>query len=101
MELELLEGQLSTLTLQPTIFEGIQGPQELDLELHQIREVVKEGTNTEFSLSTDGVLNCRGRLCIPNDEELRNQILTEAHATPYSVHSDAMKMYKNLKKDFW
>ena len=29
MELELIEGQVSTLTLQPTIFEGIKGAQEL------------------------------------------------------------------------
>ena len=98
LDMELIEGQLLALTLQLTIFEGIQGVQELDPELHQIREAVKEGTNTEFSLSMDGVLNFKGRLCIPNDEELRNQILTEAHATPYSVYPGAIKMYKDLKE---
>ena len=36
-----------------------------------------------------------------NDEELRTQILTEAHATPYSVHPGAKKMYKDLKESFW
>ena len=34
LKLELIVGQLLTLTLQPTIFEGIQGAQELDPELH-------------------------------------------------------------------
>ena len=44
--MELIEGQLSALTLQLTVFEVIQGAQELDPELHQIREAVKDGTNT-------------------------------------------------------
>ena len=100
-EMELIEGQLLALTLQPTIFEGIQGAQELDPELHWIRQAVKEGTNAEFSLSTDGVLNFKGRLCIPNNEELWNHILSEAHTTPYSVHLGATKMYKDLKEGFW
>ena len=101
MEIELIKGQLSMLTLQLTIFEGIQGAQELDPELHRIREGVNEGSNSEFCLSSDGVLNFNGRLCVPNDEELQNQILTEAHATPYSVHPCATKMCKDLKDGFW
>ena len=55
----------------------------------------------EFSISSDGILNLKGRLCIPNDEKLWNQLLTEAHTTPYSVHPGATKMYKDMKKDFW
>ncbi|KAL5549711.1 hypothetical protein UlMin_004942 [Ulmus minor] len=47
----------------------------------------------------DGQLS--GRICIPNDEELRNQLLTEAYTTPYSVHLGATKMYKDMKKSFW
>ncbi|KAL5558514.1 hypothetical protein UlMin_034725 [Ulmus minor] len=52
-------------------------------------------------MSTDGVLSLKGRICIPEDEELRNQLLTEAHTTPYSVHPGATKMYKDMKKAFW
>ncbi|KAL5556669.1 hypothetical protein UlMin_038905 [Ulmus minor] len=101
LELEFIGGQLSALTLQPTIMEGMRGAQELDPTLFQIREAVENGTNTEFSISTDGVLSLKGRICIPEDEELRNQLLTEAHATPYSVHPGATKMYKDMKKAFW
>ncbi|KAL5567449.1 hypothetical protein UlMin_024084 [Ulmus minor] len=42
--------------------------------------------NSEFGLSPDGILHFKGRLCVPNDSEMRNQILSEAHSTPYSVH---------------
>ena len=73
----------------------------MDPELNRIREAVKNGTNAEFSLSPDGVLNLKGRICIPNDEELRKQLLEEAHTTPYSVHPGATKMYKDMKEGFW
>ncbi|KAL5546737.1 hypothetical protein UlMin_006424 [Ulmus minor] len=88
-----------TLTL-PTEDENF-GTQELDPELNRIREAVKNGTNTEFSLSSDGVLNLKGRICIPNDEELRNPLLEEAHTTSYSVHPSATKIYKDMKEGFW
>ena len=101
LELELIVGRVSALTLQPTIYESIQGAQELDPELYRIREEVKKGSNSEFSLTTDGVLNLRGRLCVPNDDDIRTQLLTEAHATPYSCHPGATKMYKDLKESFW
>ena len=87
--------------LKPTIYEGIQGAQELDLELYRIREEVKKGSNSEFSLTSDRVLNHKGRLSILNDNDLRTQLLTEAHTTPYSCHPGPMKMYKDMKECFW
>lgn len=62
---------------------------------------MKNKSNIEFNLTPDGVLNFKGRLCVPNDEELQTQILTEAYTTPYSVHPGATKMYKYLKESFW
>ena len=72
MDLELIVGQVLVLTLQPTILEGIEGAQELDHVLHRIWEDMKEGSNTKFSLTSDRVLNFKGRLCFPNDKELRS-----------------------------
>ena len=101
LDLEFITGQVSALTLQPTIFDGIKGSQELDPTLVRLKEEVREGRNTEFQLSSDGILQFKGRLCIPKDPELRNQIMSEAHSTPYSVHPGATKMYKDLKEHFW
>ncbi|KAL5538128.1 hypothetical protein UlMin_046157 [Ulmus minor] len=41
----------------------IKGAQELDSELLRLRKDVKEGRNPEFSLSSDGILHHKGRLC--------------------------------------
>ncbi|KAL5579187.1 hypothetical protein UlMin_011629 [Ulmus minor] len=101
LEMEVIVGQLSTLTLQPMVFDGIKGAQELDPRLLKWKEQVLEGKNVEFSVTTDGILHYRGRLCIPDDAELKEQLLSEAHATPYSVHPGATKMYQDMKKRFW
>ena len=93
LDMEVFSGQLSTLTLQPTIFDGIKGTQELDPQLLKLKEQVLEGKNVEFSVSTDRILHFKGRLCIPNDAQLKEQLLSKAHTTPYSVHPDATKMY--------
>ena len=81
------------LTLQPTIFDGMKGAQELDPILVRIKEVL-EGRNTAFSLSQDGILKFNGRLCVPNDEELRKQILSEAYGIPYSIIQEEQRCIK-------
>ena len=98
---EILVGKLSTLTLQPTILDGIKGGQELDPSLFKIKKEVLEGKRTDFEVSVDEVLGFKGRLCVPTYEELKQQIMHEAHNTPYSVHPGTTKMYQDLKGLFW
>ncbi|KAL5573072.1 hypothetical protein UlMin_022669 [Ulmus minor] len=74
---------------------------QLDPSIVKLKELVQEKKKVEFSMSPDGVLHCKGRLCIPDDDELKEQIISEAHTTPYSVHPDATKMYKDLREQFW
>ena len=38
---------------------------------------------------------------MPQDADLRQKILQEAHATPYSIHPRASKMYKDLRQYYW
>ena len=48
----------------------------------------------------EGVLYFRDRLCVPKIEDLRNEIMTEAHGPKYSMHPRSTKMYHNLKNRF-
>ena len=41
------------------------------------------------------------RLCVPNNVELKEKILKEAHDTPLSIHPGGTKMYQDLKRVFW
>ena len=48
----------------------------------------------------DGVLRYQGRLCVPNVDGLRNQILEEAHGSRYSIHLGSTMMNHDLRKVF-
>ena len=49
----------------------------------------------------DGALRYGNRLFVPNDEELKKEILSEAHHSPYSIHPGSTKMFRDLSKHYW
>jgi len=62
--------------------------------------LLNEGAELDFSKGEDGILRFKGRICVPNNEELRRAILEEAHKGSISIHPGATKMYQDLKKMF-
>lgn len=52
-------------------------------------------------IKSDGSLWYGKRLCVPSDVELKQELMREAHETPYSIHPGSTKMYKDLKEQFW
>jgi len=55
-----------------------------------------EGSKYQFA--ANGTILVHGRVCVLNDEELRREILSEAHASMFSIHPGATKMYRDLKE---
>jgi len=55
----------------------------------------------DFIIGGDGVLRFRGRVCIPEDLELKGMILEEGHKSHFSMHPSMTKMYHDLKEYFW
>ena len=41
------------------------------------------------------------RVYVPNKEELRREILEEAHYSAYAMHPGSTKMYQDLKDNYW
>ena len=99
LELEIISGQLPTLTLQPTILDGIKGSQESNLLLLKLKERVQEGRNAKFNISSNIILYFNGKLCILEDTQLKEKILFEACVTPYLIHPSVTKMYNDLKSN--
>ncbi|WMV58814.1 hypothetical protein MTR67_052199 [Solanum verrucosum] len=54
-----------------------------------------------FSQGGYAVLRYQGRLCVPNVDDLREQILREAHSSWYSIYPRATKMYRDLREVYW
>ncbi|KAL0349962.1 UNVERIFIED_CONTAM: Transposon Ty3-G Gag-Pol polyprotein [Sesamum radiatum] len=48
-------------------------------------------------MQDDGMLLNGKRVCVPNVEELRTEIMHEAHYAPYAMHPSSTKMYRDLR----
>jgi hypothetical protein len=48
-----------------------------------------------------GVLWYKGKICVPNDKELKDMLLREAHESTYSIHPGGNKMYLSHKATYW
>ena len=59
------------------------------------------GTAKDYTVSETGLLQYQGRICVPEDEGIRREILDETHTTPYSLHPGTTKMYQDLRTLYW
>lgn len=53
--------------------------QHLDPLLTELKELVLNKLNESFSRGGDDLLRYKGRLCIPDVDDLRRKLLEEAH----------------------
>ncbi|KAK8985773.1 hypothetical protein V6N11_021626 [Hibiscus sabdariffa] len=49
----------------------------------------------------DGLLYFKNRMCVPNNEVLRKEMLDEAHQSSFSIHPGSVKVYKDFKPLYW
>ena len=54
--------------------------------------------DSDFKVDDQGVLRFEGRICIPDNDEMKKMILEESHRSSLSIHPEATKMYHDLKK---
>nr|GFD37366.1 putative reverse transcriptase domain-containing protein [Tanacetum cinerariifolium] len=61
----------------------------------------KSGMIAGIKVEEEIIRDLDTRLVVPNNASLREALLTEAHSSPFSVHSGSTKMYHDLKQYFW
>ncbi|XP_017628975.1 uncharacterized protein LOC108471948 [Gossypium arboreum] len=92
---------LAELQVKLTWIKQIQDKQLVDETLGLRFCQIKSGTTSNFGLNSDGVLCFQGRICVPNDSDLRQSILREVHSSPYAMHLGGNKMYRDLSELYW
>ena len=92
---------LGKLTIEPTHVSKIKEPQQSDGELWAIQQKILDDSESDFHVNDNGVLWFRGKLCVPKVQELKEEIIVEAHNSPFSSHPGSTKMYQDLKQIFW
>ncbi|KAL0446407.1 UNVERIFIED_CONTAM: hypothetical protein Slati_1768600 [Sesamum latifolium] len=85
---------LATMQVKPSLKDKIKDAQDKDPYLQKMKTKVQEGKNDQFVIQNDGTLMNGKRMCVPNVEELRTEIMHEAHYAPYAMHPGNTKMYR-------
>ncbi|KAL0347899.1 UNVERIFIED_CONTAM: Transposon Tf2-11 polyprotein [Sesamum angustifolium] len=92
---------LATMQVKPSLKDKIREAQDKDKYFQKMKTKVQEGKNNQFIIQDDGMLLNGKRVCVPNVEELRTEIMHEAHYAPYAMHPGSTKMYRDLKPYYW
>ena len=79
---------------QADLLTKIQRAQLLDENLQK----VARNDKTEYQRTRNGTILVNGRVSVPNDKELKEEILRQAHKSKFSVHPGLNKMYRDLKR---
>ena len=109
-EAEVLEGMVRSLHLNTLAGEdeplGLEAVNQADL-LTRIRQAqgldenlqkVAQNELTEYQITSDGTILVRGQVSVPNDKNLKEEIMRTAHKSKFSIHPGATKMYQDLKR---
>ncbi|KAK4391434.1 hypothetical protein Sango_1921200 [Sesamum angolense] len=87
---------LATMQVKPSLKDKIRNAQEKDPHLQKVKTKVQEGKNSQFIIQNDGMLLNGKCVCVPNVEELRTEIMHEAHYAPYHAPCISMAPYEAL-----
>ena len=78
----------------------VKAAQRRDHLLQKILFEVQRGQTRNFVIDSEGTLRLGTRLCVPDVDELRKEIMEEAHFFAYSIHPVSTKMYHGLKDTY-
>ena len=74
---------------------------ECELVFHTLKE--KLTTDPVLIIPNSGAiindeLRFRGRLCVPDHDRIREELLDECHCSKFSIHPRSNKMYRDMKR---
>jgi hypothetical protein len=94
-------GTLNQLKLESILLQRIIDAQRSDKGMKHIHEKIKASKANCFKKDVQGIVWFNNRIVVPKNDEVRQQILDEAHLSRYSIHPGSTKMYQDLKQHYW
>jgi polyhydroxyalkanoate synthesis regulator phasin len=80
LSLEIVdEGQLNELRVKYTLEELIQQAQKGCPEIEEVKTLMARGKAADYRLDEQGRLWLKDRICVPQNKDIRESILKEAH----------------------
>jgi hypothetical protein len=94
-------GTSNHLKLELVLLQRINDAQRNDEGMKHIHEKMEAGKANCFRKDDQGVVWFNNRIAVPKNDEIRQQILDEAHLSRYYIHPESTKMYHDLKQHYW
>jgi hypothetical protein len=80
LSLEIIEeGQLNELRVKYTLEDQIRQAQKECPEIQEVKRLMESGRAADYRLDVQGTLWLKDRICVPQNKEIRDSILKEAH----------------------
>ncbi|XP_072071876.1 uncharacterized protein [Arachis hypogaea] len=92
---------LNQLQISSSFKTEIKKAQQDEHKLQQLFQPVGDKRLREFTKDAEGLWRYKGRICVLDVGSLRQDLLSEAHNSGFSIHPRSTKMYYDLKKMFW
>jgi hypothetical protein len=94
---------LFNIILMPTLRAEIKVAQKIDEGMDHIKRKMQEDDLKVacFREDVEGTLWFKEMLVVPKKEDLKKNILDEAHTLRYSIRPGSTKMYHDLMQQFW
>nr|CAD40090.2 OSJNBb0012A12.12 [Oryza sativa Japonica Group] len=94
-------GFVAALEAKPTLIDQVREAQINDPDIQEIKKNMRRGKAIGFFEDEQGTVWLGERICVPDNKDLKDAIMKEAHDTLYSIHPGSTKMYQDLKERFW
>ena len=86
----------------PSLLSRVIKSQGHDANIVSIRDRVQSGMDDEgWTIHTNGSLRYRGRVVVPQFPYLRKKIFREFYCSRFIVHPGGMKMYRDLRRQYY
>ena len=92
---------IAQFRVRSVYLDRVKAAQRRDPQLQKIMYEVQQGQSRDFVVDREGTLRLGTRLCVPDVDELRREIMEEAHFSAYSIHPGSTKKYHDLKDTYW
>ena len=93
---------LASFMVRPVLVDQIKGKQMQDEKsVKEVNKIMNGEIGENFSITQESVLTMKGKVCVPDVEDLRKLIMEEAHCSTYAMHSGSTKMYRTTKENYW
>ncbi|CAN6727007.1 unnamed protein product [Malus baccata var. baccata] len=96
------EALLASFQVKPILMDHILEAQRIDEEVQSLILAVSQGKKKDLNVrESDGMLMQDKRMYVPNNEELKKEILDEAHISAYAMHLGGTKMYHTIRPFYY